>query len=59
MIADGTQKGVLTVGSFKFNMSFQLGSISDVKFDGTSLLGKTTSLNLSEKKSHELIFVCK
>ena len=56
---DGTQKGSLVLSSVKISMTFALGGVDDVTFDGVSLIGKTTDINLSSKKSHELVFVCK
>ena len=55
---DGTKKGSLTVSSLKLNMSFELGDVSDVIFDDAHLVGKTTQVNLMEKKTHDLTFVC-
>ena len=55
---DGTQKGTLLLSSIKLHMSFQLGAIKSVTFDGVELLGKKTDINLSEKKSHEMVFTC-
>lgn len=57
---DGTQRGSLTAKAFTFTMGFELsGGLRDVKLDGASLLDKITVVKLSEKKEHELAFVCR
>lgn len=56
---DGTQNNVVILSAFSFSMQYQLRSgATDVIFNGQSLLGKTTSIKLSEKKQHEAILVC-
>lgn len=56
---DGTQRGVITAQALTFSMGFQFSeSVQDVRLDGTSLLDKKTVAHLSEKKEHELVFVC-
>ncbi len=56
---DGTQKGSLTISSLKFHLSFQLADVQSVTLDGSELIGKTTDVNLSKKKLHDLVFTCK
>lgn len=55
---DGSKSGKLSISSLKLNMDFELGDISDMTFDDVHLLGKTTHINLSEKKQHDLVFIC-
>jgi len=56
---DGTQNNVVVLSAFSFSMQYQLGSgATDVIFNGQSLLGKVTSVKLSERKQHEAILVC-
>ncbi len=60
LTANGTDKGSLQLSSVGFSFSIQLPStIRDVTFDGTSLLGKVTDLNLSGKDTHSLIVQCR
>ena len=58
LTVDGTNVGRLTASSLKFNMSFELGEVDQVTFDGQELLGKVTDIKLAEKKSHDLVFIC-
>ena len=56
---DGTQRSTISLRAFSFSMQYQLGSgATDVIFNGQTLLGKTISINLSEKKLHEAILEC-
>lgn len=56
---DGTSAGTLTISSLKLNFSIQLSkSIRDVTFDGVSLLGKKTDIQLSERDAHALVLTC-
>ena len=56
---DGTKTGVLTLSSLKLKFSIQLSSsVTDVTFDGASLLGKSTDVTLSDKDSHVLRLTC-
>lgn len=48
----------VSVTSLKFSMKFQLGSVKSILLDGAELLGKTTYVNLYDKKSHTLVFAC-
>jgi len=57
---DGTLPGTLSISSLKLNFSIQLSkSISDVTFDGVSLLNKKTDIQLSESDTHSLVLTCK
>jgi hypothetical protein len=56
---DGKTKGTLVASLLTLHMTFQLGTVSSVTLDGTELLGKTTSLNLGSKKTHDIVFTCK
>jgi hypothetical protein len=56
---DGTKSGLLSFSSFKLNFTIQLSStIRDITFDGTSLIGKQSKINLSGAKNHTLRIVC-
>ena len=56
---DGTNRSAITLKAFSFSMQYQLGSgATDVLFNGETLLSKVTTINLSEKKQHEVILVC-
>ena len=55
---DGTGSGTLVASLLTFTMSFQLGEVTEVTFDGESLLGKKSNLSLSSSKSHDLVFIC-
>ncbi|MBI4093583.1 hypothetical protein HY417_01340 [Candidatus Kaiserbacteria bacterium] len=52
--------GVLTFGALGLNMRIELTSaVTDVTFNGISLLGKKTEVALSERESHELTLWCR
>lgn len=56
---DGTARGVLTMRTFNFTMTFELPSnIRDVTMDGVSLLRKKSAVRLIEKKEHSLVLQC-
>ena len=56
---DGTNKSTVILSAFSFSMQYQLGSgATDVIFNGQTLLGKVTSIKLSERKKHEVILKC-
>lgn len=59
LTVDGTQKGKLLISSLKFTLTFELGAVKSATFDGTELFGKKTQINLSSKKTHDLVLVCK
>ncbi len=56
---DGMKKGSVVISAFKFTMEYNLGgSNTDLLFDHQSLVGKSTTINLSSSKNHELILRC-
>lgn len=55
---DGTQRGSVVLSALKFTMEYNLGS-ADLIFDGQSLVGKSTTINLGSSKNHELILRCR
>lgn len=56
---DGTTAGSLKLNSIGFHFTIQLSNaVTNVTFDGASLLGKSTDINLSSSKSHVLSLVC-
>lgn len=58
-VVDGSTAGVIRLTAYKMTFSFTLTDPSiDLRLDGQSLLGKTTSVNLGAAKSHELVVTC-
>lgn len=56
---DGTSGTSLTITSLKFNFDIALSSaVTDVTFDGVSLLGTVSEVKLSDKDSHSLRLLC-
>lgn len=55
---DGTKKGSVVISAFKFTMEYHLGGSNNLIFDGQSLVGKSTTIDLSSSKNHELIINC-
>jgi hypothetical protein len=56
---DGTSPSALSLQVLTYTISFQLPSdISDVRLDGTSLLGAKSNVKLSESESHTLVLRC-
>jgi len=56
---NGTIPGVISITSLKFDFSIKLSSsISDVTFNGASLIGKKSNIDLSGQKTHTLKIVC-
>ena len=56
---DGTSGTSLVLTSLKFNYTIQLSkSVTDIVFDGQSLLGKKLNIDLGERKSHVLTLQC-
>lgn len=56
---DGTSSSFLSISALNFNFSFNLGSgIDDVRWNGESLIGVKTTLDLSKSKKHTLEIVC-
>lgn len=59
LTADGTVSGVLTLSSLSFSFDFNFGSqVDDITFDGESLLGNKTELDLGGAQSHTLSLYC-
>lgn len=58
---DATQKGTLGIGLFGATPVLGAGNFAarDIRFDGVSLLGKKSTLNLGERDEHELIISCR
>jgi hypothetical protein len=56
---DGTDAGSLKIKAVGFNFSIELSNaVTNVTFDGVSLLGKSTDISLSSARSHTLSLVC-
>lgn len=57
---DATQKGGIAIGLLGRTMPVNSGGFgaSDVRLNGTSLLGKKTDINLGERDTHELVISC-
>ena len=57
---DGTKDGSITLSTMGFSMGYYLPSgSSDLVFDGESLVGKETTVNLGDSKEHTLDVVCR
>lgn len=58
---DATQKGIIAIGLLGQTTPFSGGSsaVRDIIFNGRSLIGKRTNINLREKEVHELIIACR
>lgn len=55
---DGTEKGVLTLSVLGFNGSYTTGTDVEILFDGRSLSGSQTDIDLGTSKEHELVIRC-
>jgi hypothetical protein len=56
---DMTNSSLVSVTAFNFDMSFNLGrSGAVVSFDGQTLNGKKTKVDLGSQKSHDLVIDC-
>lgn len=56
---DGTSQGFISIQALGLHMNFNLPSQrTDFLFDGTSLLGRQTDIQLSIQSSHELVIQC-
>jgi len=56
---DGTKEGSITLSTMGFSMGYYLpGGNTDLVFDGESLVGKETTVNLSSSKEHTLDVIC-
>lgn len=57
---DGTNKSALTLSAITFNFSFNLGNrVQDVLFNGVSIIGTKTTINLRDAKKHTIEVVCR
>lgn len=56
---DGSQSGRILINATGIKLTFELSNVDDVTFDGASLLGVVTDLELAVKKNHELVLVCR
>jgi hypothetical protein len=60
LTVDGTQKGLIKVKALFLTMNFELESEGiDLVFNGQTLLGNRTSINLKQASPHELVVLCK
>lgn len=56
---DGSQKEAVVLSILNYTLSFQLpNNVKDVTLNGASLLGKKTTVKLSEKNQHILSLIC-
>jgi hypothetical protein len=57
---DATQQGRVELVFLGFSVPVQIGQrVSDVRFDGSSVLGQRTSLRLGTRGQHELVVACR
>jgi len=60
---DATNKGTISVSLFGITLPYNLrgndSGASDISFNGNSLIGKKTDINLSERATHELVISCR
>ena len=57
--ADGTAAGAVVLKAVGLSFSFELGNrVSDIRFNGSSLLGSKATLELASAKKHTLEVVC-
>jgi hypothetical protein len=58
--ADGTQSGTVSLTALGFTLPIGTGSQNpSITFDGVSISGRRVSLDLGERKQHEMILTCK
>jgi hypothetical protein len=56
---DGAEGGVLKLSSVGFNFPIALArSVTDITFDGASLLGKKVDIDLGDSRTHTLTLTC-
>lgn len=56
---DGSQRNLITLSTLGLTMNYELGEEGiDLIFDGESLVGRQTTINLGESKTHELVVRC-
>ena len=59
LTADGTGSGALVLSSVGLTYTIELGgAVSDVLFNGESLLGTVTTIDLGSKDAHTLVLEC-
>lgn len=57
---DGTTPGTIRLTALKITFTFTLADSGiDLLLNGQSLIGKQTTVNLGEQKTHELVMMCK
>jgi hypothetical protein len=57
---DGTQSGTVSLTALGFTLPVGLGSQNpSITFDGVPITGRRVSVDLSERKQHELVLTCK
>lgn len=56
---DGSQRNLITLSTLGLTMNYELGGEGiDLIFNGESLVGRQTTINLGESKTHELVIKC-
>jgi hypothetical protein len=56
---DGTEASTLTLSSVGFYFPIQLSNtVTEITFDGVSLLGKKVDINLGDSRAHTLVLTC-
>jgi hypothetical protein len=56
---DGSRRNLITLSTLGLTMNYELGGEGiNLVFDGESLLGKQTTINLGESKTHDLVIYC-
>lgn len=56
---DGSRRDLITISTLGLSMNYELGGEGiDLIFDGGSLVGRQTKINLGESKVHELVIKC-
>ena len=59
LTVDNSSGDSLRLTAYGLHLTFDYSGKVDIIFDGTSLIGKATTLNLGDLKQHELIISCK
>lgn len=56
---DGSRRDLITISTLGLSMNYELGGEGiDLIFDGESLVGRQTTINLGESETHELVIKC-
>lgn len=56
---DGSRRNLIVLSAFGLRMNYKLGGEGiDLVFNGESLLGKQTTIDLGAAKTHELVIHC-